>query len=50
MSEISRSVIGDPVKQLEKKVLDKQKCDRIKVLVKKLLSNVDERKHGYVKL
>ena len=40
---------GDVNRLLEKKVLDKQKCDRIKVLVKKLITDLDEQKKGSVK-
>ena len=39
---MSGSTKGDANKLLEKRVLDKQKSDRIKVLVKKLLSDLDE--------
>ena len=46
---MSASVFGDQTKAFESRVLDKQKCDRIKVLVKKLFNNIDEQKTGQVK-
>ena len=34
---------------IHKRVLDKQKCDKIKLALKKLIVNLDEKKRGTVK-
>jgi hypothetical protein len=46
---MSASVFGDQNRAFEGRVLDKQKCDRIKILVKKLFVNIDESKSGVIK-
>ena len=38
-----------PDQMIKKRVLDKQKCDKIKLSVKKLLVSLDEAKSGTVK-
>ena len=40
---------ANPANVLESRVLDKQKCDRIKSMIKKLLIGVDDLKTGFVK-